>query len=73
MSKADKMFDMAGFKVAEISGSVEGGVSIKYQDEFNYSIVFIESNKIVEINFPTIETDLWIAINEKMKELGWLE
>ena len=72
MSKADKMLLKQGFKMTEIKGSQEGGMQIRYEEEFGESITFGHSIKTLSISFHYIDFDLWLAINEKMKELGWI-
>ncbi len=69
---ADKMFNEMGFKMVEKSSDVVDGFKIKYQDEFQQSISFIEINKRVDLSFQSIDTHLWFVIGEKMKELGWI-
>lgn len=72
LSLADRMFSEMGFKVVEKSGDVVDGFKIKYQDEYQHGISFIDNSKRVDISFKSIDTHLWLAINEKMKELGWI-
>lgn len=73
MSKADKMLLKQGFKMTEIKGTQEGGTRIRYEEEFGDSIIFGHNIKTLYTSFPYIDIDLWLAINEKMKELGWLD
>ena len=72
LSLADKMFNEMGFKMVEKSSDVVDGFKIKYQDEFQHSISFIEINKRVDLSFQSIDTQLWCVIGEKTKELGWI-
>ena len=72
MSKADKMLLKQGFKMTEIKGSQESGMQIRYEEEFGDSITFGISIKTISISFHYININLWLAINEKTKELGWI-
>ena len=73
MSKADKMLFEQGFKMTEIKVLQEGDMRIRYEEEFGESIIFGHSIKTLSISFHYIDFKLWLAINEKMKELGWIE
>lgn len=77
MSRADEMFEELGY---EIDIDIKYGL-IRYNKEDKYYIRFAIEDKTIELN--SIEDNrVWIlgmnmkllqAINEKVKELGWLD
>lgn len=73
MSEADKMFKELGYD--EIT---EDDEYIKYQDSGNedLNIIFDKKYKVV-CGFPTydyfLDMEILKAINQKCKELGWLD
>lgn len=77
MSKADEMFERLGYK-KDID--VNYGL-IRYNKDDKYFIRFIAEDKTVEANsidnnkvwILSIDIKLLQAINEKIKELGWLD
>lgn len=73
MSKADKMLFEQGFKKTEIKALREGVVRIRYEGGFGSTIAFEHNIKRLYISFRYVDIDLWLAINEKMKELGWFD
>ena len=62
-----------GYKMTAIKGSQEGGVQLVYEEEFGESIIFRYNTKTLAISVTYVSVAEWLAINEKMKELGWLE
>lgn len=74
MSKADKMFKKLGYRTKEHSYSTIGTV-IEY-DENNKGlspIDFMLKTKEIKIWHINIGIQELQAINEKVKELGWLD
>lgn len=78
MSKADEMFKGLGYRM---DIGEEYGL-IRYNKDENKFIRFMIANKEIEANKIEPNGDLWIldinmellqAINEKCKELGWIE
>ena len=77
MSKADEMFERLGYK-KDID--VNYGL-IRYNKDDKYFIRFIAEDKTVEANsidnnkvwILSIDIKLLQAINEKIRELGWLD
>ena len=66
MSEADKMFKELGLR-----NQME---KIKIADNFdNYYIEFNLTQKKININGNYINLELLKAINQKCKELGWLD
>ena len=73
MGKADKMLLEQGFKKTEIKALKEGVVRVRYEGDFGSTIAFEHNIKRFYTSFSYIDIDLWLAINEKMKELGWFD
>lgn len=77
MSKADEMFEKLEYK---IDINIEYGL-IRYNKQDKYFIRFliidktIETNSIVDNEIYTLSVDMELlqAINEKCKELEWLD
>lgn len=73
MSKADKMFEKLGYDVMS-----ENDEKIKYQDSGNEDI-YIDFDKKYKVisGCPTydyfLDMDILQAINQKCKEMGWLD
>ena len=74
MSKADKMLFEQGFKKTEIKESWQEEARARYEEDFGGSITFGYKSTTLHIkSISYINIDLWLALNEKMKELGWIE
>ena len=81
MSKADEMFDNLGYKKeyeAEPKEVSDEEMRIEYYNEFyNYRIQFWNDKTVnKEVDFEKvgyIDMDELQAINEKVKELRWLD
>lgn len=77
MSKADEMFDELGYK---IDINVKYGL-IRYNKQDEYFIRFLIEDREIEVNsiknnrawILSVDMKLLQAINEKCKELGWLD
>lgn len=73
MSEADKMMNKIGYKKKIETIENEKLIMIEYNRENRYSIIFKEITKEVILDgFRAIELEELQAINEKCKELGWL-
>ena len=82
MNGVDKMFEVLGYKKDEAENDYIRYKKIGYNNEFK-DIVFDLEHNLLNIstentsNYQTITTILNMqelqAINEKIKELGWLE
>lgn len=72
MSKADKLFDKAGFNKYEYNDKIE-----YLSREKSHEIAFFKNTKVIEsrcgIGSEYITMQELQAINEKVKELGWNE
>lgn len=65
MSKADKMLEELGFKrINETTYELE---------KFNMELNFVDKGLYISTGEPWINNELYKAIHEKMKELGWLD
>lgn len=72
MSKADKMFEELGY-----SKYLKGKYRGYYRNEDYYMIFYLAEKRFAKLNFydgfePITMKELK-AINEKVKELGWIE
>ena len=76
MSKADKMFEELGY-IKSTTGRVDEIVYLHRLRKTNLQIVFDTDNREYysqqNDNLVTITIKEHLAINEKMKELGWIE
>lgn len=68
MSKADEMFDELGYKKYEYNKRIE-----YLSREKSQAIIFHQDRKEIEQLDSIINILELQAINEKVKELGWLE
>jgi len=74
MSKADEMFEKLGYTTKVETTQDEKLITIEYKKECKYSIVFKTATRETFIyGFNGIELEELQAINEKCKELGWIE
>lgn len=76
MSEADEMFYILGYKKDTHSLVVCGKKTpyIKYTNEITGNIIAFNINKrVVSISVSGDYNEVLQAINEKCKELGWLE
>lgn len=81
MSKADEMFEKLGYEKeydSKPEGVSDDEMLIKYHNEFyNYYIQFWNDKTVnKKVNYDEIgylDIDELQAINEKVKELGWLD
>ena len=74
MSKADEMFEKLGYR--EKVETIENGklTMTEYKQDNKYSISFKEITKEIFLDgFRAIELKELQAINEKCKELRWLD
>lgn len=82
MSKADKM--LSGLGYMHMIETVANTIWIFYAHEYKYEIDFIKKNKEVSYRVIERESNTIVdvsgismqelqAINEKVKELGWIE
>ena len=70
MSKADKMLAEMGFRLSEYGlHSVDGHYHL-WKKDWHYITIW-RNAKAVSTNLPVIDFELWVVLNEKMKELGW--
>lgn len=72
MSKADEMFEKLGYKKNEHNYAITGKV-ISYESDDLSPIDFVFQSEEIKIWHITINIELLQAINEKCKELRWLD
>lgn len=68
MSKADEMFDEMGYKKIH-----DNRRRIVYKKRYLSQIEFIMKNKWIDVGNMRISIEELKAINEKVKELEWLD
>lgn len=72
MSKADEMFEKLGYRKAFYDGL------ICFESEYDGSFEFCKEERYYLVSGHAeagvfVDTDVGVAIYEKMKELGWLD
>ncbi len=77
MSKADEMFEKLGYKKIQINNGFDNEIKYTRENKYSTDIIFdLRHNLIVfgreEGNKHAIITNALQAINEKVKELGWI-